>query len=59
MTVAEATKALSDLRDDPGMDLSVPEFQAIGIAICILGSLEPSQRALIDRLIATPGIGTN
>ncbi|MBA7687665.1 hypothetical protein ES703_96129 [subsurface metagenome] len=52
MTVAEATKTLSDLRDEKGIDLSIQECNAIGIALVVMCALEPSQVDLIDHIIA-------
>jgi len=52
MTVAEAIKSLSDLRDDYPQDLTVQECHAIGIALVIMCALEPGQVDLIDHLIA-------
>ena len=52
MTVAEAIKSLSDLREEHGIDLSVQECHAIGIALVVMIALEPSQVVMIDHLIA-------
>ncbi|GAI94148.1 unnamed protein product [marine sediment metagenome] len=52
MTVAETIKHLSDLRADNVDELTVEQCHAIGIALVIMVSLEPSQVTMIDKLIA-------
>ncbi|MBA7546802.1 hypothetical protein ES705_39201 [subsurface metagenome] len=59
MTVAETIKTLNDLRGEKGVDLSVQECHAIGIALVVLIALEPSQAAMIDLLLAIPNSHSN
>ena len=58
MTIAEASMVISDYRDRHYQELTVDEFQAAGIALVVLLSLDPSERDMIDRLLSqsTPGI---
>ncbi|MBA7555992.1 hypothetical protein ES705_48686 [subsurface metagenome] len=59
MTVAEAIKYLSDLREEVSNDLSIQECQAIGVALLVLKTLEPSQRAMVDALLFVPVASSN
>jgi len=59
MTVAEAIKTLSDLWLETGIDLSLEECHAIGISIVVLVALEPSQRDMVDALLAMPDVSSN
>ncbi|MBA7525866.1 hypothetical protein ES705_18024 [subsurface metagenome] len=52
MTVAETIKSLSDLREDGSKDITLRQFEAIGVAICVLASLEPAELCLVDTLLA-------
>jgi uncharacterized protein YwlG (UPF0340 family) len=54
MTVAEAIKILNDLREKEGVSLTVHQCHAIGVAIVVLVSLDPSQAAMIDQFLAMP-----
>ncbi len=54
MSVAETIKILNDLRERKGIDLTVQECHAIGIALVVLVALEPSQCAMIDQFLAMP-----
>ncbi len=52
MTVAQAIKALSDLRDEYEPNFTTEQCEAIGIAMVIMAALEPSQVVMIDELLA-------
>ncbi|MBA7553556.1 hypothetical protein ES705_46149 [subsurface metagenome] len=52
MIVAEAIISLSELREQKGVDLSVQECHAIGIALVIMIALEPKQVVMIDHLLS-------
>lgn len=59
MTVDEAIAALDLLREEQGTDLSNPYCRAIGIAITVLSSLIPSEKEMIDRLLAMSDVPSN
>ena len=54
MTIDDVIKTLELLREEQGIDLTTPECQALGIAIVVLGSLIPSEKQMIDRLLSMP-----
>lgn len=59
MTTAEAIDTLADLRYTRNADLTVQECHAIGIAMVVLIALEPSQRDMVDALLAMPDASSN
>ena len=59
MTVAEAIRALEELREDTGIDLSVDECHALGVAITVLVALDPDERDMIDAILSMPDRSDN
>jgi len=59
MNSTEAIKTLSDLRENQEKDLSLDEWYAIGIAVVVLVSLNPTERLVIDALLSVPDVLSN
>ncbi len=53
MLTVDALLIISEYRDRHAAELTQAEFEAAGIAMVILGSLAPAERALVDNLLAT------
>lgn len=53
MNVATAIDLLQKIRENPDYHVPLNEFEAIGIAIVVLASLEPSSSKLIDALLTS------
>ena len=54
MLTVDALLIISEYRDRHAAELTQAEFEAAGIAMVILGSLAPAERALVDRLSFLP-----
>ncbi|MBA7683870.1 hypothetical protein ES703_92256 [subsurface metagenome] len=52
MTVAETITTLDTLRAEQVNDLTVQECHALGVALCVLIALAPSQVEMIDQFLA-------
>lgn len=52
MSVKESIYHLETMHNEPGLDLSVEEHQAIIIALIVLKTLSTSQEQLIDAIMS-------
>lgn len=51
MNVAEAIRHLISIRDNPKYDVPVNEFEALGVAIAVCGSLSDQRIKVIDHIL--------
>lgn len=52
MLTSEALHIISEYRDQHAAELTLPEFEAAGIAMVVLAALDPAERTLVDAILS-------